>query len=246
MRVPGTPYAAPFSQGFLAEASKDESCWGWVGKERGGCLLRSRPLLGATWATWPGRECRKRANLNRWEDNDERQKIPRTTSHRTPSHPIPPHPIQSRLSVAARSRRAGAPRGSGRPLGCTTGSWSSLRGIDKPGPTSRRRPTQPDLPNPTPPPATSSCGTPGIGSNVSVGPASATSPPPPPPTTRPACRDRGKEATGTQGGWHLTGPFRTQLREARLPDGAGRTSSNLPQRPPSNLPPSTPACISGI
>ena len=143
MRVPGTPYAAPFSQGFLAEASKDESCWGWVGKERGGCLLRSRPLLGATWATWPGRERRKRPNLNRWEDNDERQKIPRTTSHRTPSHPI-----QSRPPVAARSRRAGAPRGSGRPLGCTTGSWSfrpdgcgESTNLDKPPDGDRHNPT---------------------------------------------------------------------------------------------------------
>ena len=90
MRVPGTPYAAPFSQGFLAEASKDESCWGWVGKERGGFLLRSRPWLGATWATWPGRECRQRANLNRWEDNDERQKTPRTTY--LPQDPVPSHP----------------------------------------------------------------------------------------------------------------------------------------------------------
>jgi len=93
MRVPGTPYAAPFSQVFFAEASKDERELLGLGREgEGGCLLRSRPLLGATWATWPGRERRKRPNLNRWEDNDERQKIPRTTSHRTPSHPIPSNP----------------------------------------------------------------------------------------------------------------------------------------------------------
>ena len=144
MRVPGTPYAAPFSQVFFAEASKDERELLGLGREgEGGCLLRSRPLLGATWATWPGRERRKRPNLNRWEDNDERQKIPRTTSHRTPSHPI-----QSRPPVAARSRRAGAPRGSGRPLGCTTGSWSfrpdgcgESTNLDKPPDGDRHNPT---------------------------------------------------------------------------------------------------------
>ena len=55
MRVPGTPYAAPFSQVFFAEASKDERELLGLGREgEGGCLLRSRPLLGATWATWPG------------------------------------------------------------------------------------------------------------------------------------------------------------------------------------------------
>ena len=41
-------------------------------------MLRSRPLLGATWATWPGRERRKRPNLNRWEDNDERHEAAET------------------------------------------------------------------------------------------------------------------------------------------------------------------------
>ena len=116
-------------------------------------LAKEQTFAWGDVATWPGRERRKRPNLNRWEDNDERQKIPRTTSHRTPSHPI-----QSRPPVAARSRRAGAPRGSGRPLGCTTGSWSfrpdgcgESTNLDKPPDGDRPNPTYPNRPRLRPP-----------------------------------------------------------------------------------------------
>ena len=126
----------------------------------------------------------QRTNLNRWENNDERQKIPPTgprpirwrLGHVVPVHPAgrddlwdaPPVPLPPILTVSH-------PDGSG-----------ESTNLDQP-----HRPTQPDLPNPTPPPATSSCGTSGTGSNEPVGL---------PPKAPPACRDRGRRRQEHKGG----------------------------------------------
>ena len=111
-------------------------------------MLRSRPWLGATWATWPGRECRQRANLNRWEDNDERQK---TADYLPPTgpRPIPSHPdLRRRLSHIEPVHPAGlrdlwdAPPVPVPPI--LTVAENRQTWTNFPTPTDPSRPTQPD------------------------------------------------------------------------------------------------------